>query len=118
MYLLRLAACTVDLLMSKVACQCYFVVLDVEVSRDDSVSEIFMDPTGDHVVISMMSEINFYLHRGSKTLRQLSKFNVSVGILAPISTMFMEFCFNMGKYIGALNVWLEKSVSIFTLHVF
>lgn len=53
------------------------VILDIDIGRDDAVYEVFMDITGDHVIVSMMSETNYYLHRGSKSLRQLSKFNVS-----------------------------------------
>ncbi|KAF6032156.1 VPS18 [Bugula neritina] len=43
--------------------------------RDDDVENIYMDPTGDHVIISMASESNYYLHRLSKSLKILSKFS-------------------------------------------
>jgi len=48
--------------------------------RDDDVENIYMDPTGDHVIISMASESNYYLHRLSKSLKILSKFSVSCNV--------------------------------------
>ena len=49
---------------------------DVEVSHEDKIAGIFLDPTGDHAIVSLAGSTNFYLHRMSKTLRQLPKFNV------------------------------------------
>lgn len=55
--------------------------VEIELSRDDDVKDVFMDPTGDHVIISTSSDLNYYLHRLSKTLKQLSKFNVSLFLI-------------------------------------
>lgn len=54
-------------------------VVEIDLGRDDDVSQIFMDPSGDHVIISMKSETNYYLHRLAKTVKHLSRFHVSIG---------------------------------------
>lgn len=49
---------------------------EIQLGRDEEVIDVFMDPTGDHVIISVSSETNYYLHRLSKSLKLMSKFNV------------------------------------------
>ncbi|XP_067928521.1 vacuolar protein sorting-associated protein 18 homolog [Watersipora subatra] len=48
---------------------------EVEFGRDDEIVDVFLDPTGDHAIIVMSFDVNYYLHRLSKSLKQISKFN-------------------------------------------
>lgn len=49
--------------------------IDVEISKrpEDQIHKIFLDPTGNHLIISMESEDNYYLHRNWKKPKVMSK---------------------------------------------
>jgi len=49
---------------------------EIELNREEDVTDLFMDPSGNHVILVMRSHTNYYLHRLSKKPKQLSKFNV------------------------------------------
>ena len=67
----KMAKCVISILSS-----IYFIA-EIDLGKDDDILQVFMDPTGDHVIISMRSETNYYLHRLAKSVKQLSKFHVS-----------------------------------------
>jgi len=51
------------------------VIEEVEVTRrsDDQILKAFIDPSGNHILITTRLEENYYLHWGSKKVRPLSK---------------------------------------------
>ena len=67
----KMAKCVISIVSS-----IYFIA-EIDLGKDDDILQVFMDPTGDHVIIAMRSETNYYLHRLAKSVKQLSKFHVS-----------------------------------------
>ena len=56
----------------------FYFTTEVEIPKavDDRIYHMFLDPTGRHLVISMLSSENYYLSRNSKKPKQLGKLRV------------------------------------------
>ena len=57
---------------------------EVEVTRrsDDQILKVFIDPSGNHILITTKMEENFYLHWGSKKVRPLTKMHFIIEAVA------------------------------------
>ena len=53
-----------------------FSEVEIPKSLDDRIYRMFLDPSGKHLIISMISSENFYLARGVKKARALGKLKV------------------------------------------
>ncbi len=47
--------------------------IEISAKQDDSIEHIFIDPTGNHVIISLKSMDNYYLHSRSQRPKKISK---------------------------------------------
>ena len=70
----------------------FLKISEVELPRgvEDRVYNMFLDPTGRHLVISMMSMENYYLSRNSRKAKSLGKFKVR---LIPQEGTVFDICY-------------------------
>ena len=52
--------------------------MEIPKALDDRIYRIYQDPTGRHLIVSMLSSENYYLSRNSKKPRALGKLKVKL----------------------------------------
>ena len=65
-----------------------FTEVDIPKSVDDRIYSLYLDPTGRHLIISMLSSENYYLARAAKKPRPLGKLKVCSEIICGTIIIF------------------------------